>query len=1052
MTFSYADATKKKQQQVAERQPTSAGADYHEKQQQQQQQPQVKPQKFPPRTNPSGAWGGNGRQHQQQQNSQMKSAWGTKTTSAKNPAEQTKNSIIQSSQDDKKKSAQAKLPSSSKWALQPSRVKPAPTTTSTTSDNAESSWTAVAANQFSKQKAGQTSSKNIQQPKTQQPTPVILKKNPPTSTLPAKDNAASSSKTKAGLPTQQGNPSSSGSKKSKNSKPKLKSMSIGDLIVEPKKFGGSKMNPQPKQNHQQQSQQRSEFLVDSVQDFPALGRTAAATTTTPQTKVVWGVKQTHAVAQKSDASGNIVAKLPSNASKQKESPSGQKDSSKKKNKKKKNKAEKNGDPSSSTPSGISSFFQPRARTLQSNEGVGGDPNARLEGEEHKLLRLMQERTVYQKKGRQRVAPRKKRFTALKKKVLQERLDKWRELHPEETEQATKTDKSVDSRVVSSCTLCIYNYTSSEELEDDDEYEETVENLKGMATKIGSIHEVFVPRQLERETKDEDDEDCAEYPVFVLFQKESDAAAAQACWNGLVIGGSKLVVNMLDVSRDDDSTPWSSRAAAAESRWQKSKSSSNTNAAVPVEILLQKVLTDDDYEDEDCMKESLADLEKVAVQFGKLQSIRAAEAKDGNVVLSYLSDLPTARTIADELCKTVVGGQPLYAFIDETLRSDSVGPASTLLLEKILTNDDLDDEDCLNETLSDIKELCQRHGDVSNISIKGNGVKVTYSDHLSAEKAVGELDGLILGGNVISASMLNNEEKPEGENFVVLNNVLTEDDLADEDCLAESLDDIRELATKYGVISSIDVLRADDTASIRIEFDGDGSIVLAALKGFDGMVVGGQIVSASRPGSDSSKSQSDERGVHDSASGDKRKTQNNTISGGTDKKARTDDKAPLYSGDKIIPERFAEMKRVPKIPNACPREYATVVNDERVKPLLTEMLGELMRLQKRAIEDKNAKARRRIVMGLREVARGIRSHKVKMVVMANNLDQYGAIDEKLQEIIDLAKSEGVPLFYEFTKRTLGKAIGKNIKIAVVGIQNADGAHQPFKKLNAIAARM
>ncbi len=78
--------------------------------------------------------------------------------------------------------------------------------------------------------------------------------------------------------------------------------------------------------------------------------------------------------------------------------------------------------------------------------------------------------------------------------------------------------------------------------------------------------------------------------------------------------------------------------------------------------------------------------------------------------------------------------------------------------------------------------------------------------------------------------------------------------------------------------------------------------------------------------------------------------------------------------------------------------------------------------------------------------------VKMVVMANNLDQYGVIDEKLQEIIDLAKSEGVPLFFEFTKRSLGKAIGKSIKIAVVGIQNADGAHQPFKKLNAIANRM
>lgn len=75
----------------------------------------------------------------------------------------------------------------------------------------------------------------------------------------------------------------------------------------------------------------------------------------------------------------------------------------------------------------------------------------------------------------------------------------------------------------------------------------------------------------------------------------------------------------------------------------------------------------------------------------------------------------------------------------------------------------------------------------------------------------------------------------------------------------------------------------------------------------------------------------------------------------------------------------------------------------------------------------------------------------MVVMANNLDQYGVIDEKLQEIIDLARSEDVPLFFEFSKRALGKFLGKSIKIAVVGIQNADGAHQQFKKLNAIASQ-
>jgi selenocysteine insertion sequence-binding protein 2 len=145
-------------------------------------------------------------------------------------------------------------------------------------------------------------------------------------------------------------------------------------------------------------------------------------------------------------------------------------------------------------------------------------------------------------------------------------------------------------------------------------------------------------------------------------------------------------------------------------------------------------------------------------------------------------------------------------------------------------------------------------------------------------------------------------------------------------------------------------------------------------------------------------------------------------------------SPMFSGDKRIPERFAECKRVPKIPNASggvPRHYAVLTGDDSVKPLLIEMLGELMRLQKRAVDDKNAKARRRLVMGLREVARGIRSHKTKMVVMANNLDEYGIIDDKLQQILDLCREEGVPVFFEFNKRSLGHAIGKSIKVAVIG---------------------
>jgi len=56
---------------------------------------------------------------------------------------------------------------------------------------------------------------------------------------------------------------------------------------------------------------------------------------------------------------------------------------------------------------------------------------------------------------------------------------------------------------------------------------------------------------------------------------------------------------------------------------------------------------------------------------------------------------------------------------------------------------------------------------------------------------------------------------------------------------------------------------------------------------------------------------------------------------------------MHSGDKIIPERFADYERVLKIVNQeSTRKCATRVTDESVKPLLVEMLGELMRLHSR----------------------------------------------------------------------------------------------------------
>lgn len=308
----------------------------------------------------------------------------------------------------------------------------------------------------------------------------------------------------------------------------------------------------------------------------------------------------------------------------------------------------------------------------------------------------------------------------------------------------------------------------------------------------------------------------------------------------------------------------------------------------------------------------------------------------------------------------------------------------------------------------------------------------------------QLNGIVVGGSTIVVSTNNGlQHQPQqleaGE--VVLSNVLNDDDFEDEDCLNESLEDIRNLAQKYGSIRSVIAeTSGEKKGRVHLTYLEGREVAQQAVQELNGIVFGGQTISATVALATDNSSNSPDNESH---------TPSNNEDPPTQEKNKSDPPPPpppMYSGDKIVPERFAACKRVPKIPNpGTPRAYATKIDNEQAVPLLIEMLGELMRLQERSKDDKNARARRRLVMGLREVARGIRAHKVKMVIMANNLDEYGAIDTKLQEILDLARAEELPVIFEMNKRKLGKALGKTIKVSVVGIQNADGAHEQFKKL-------
>lgn len=603
-----------------------------------------------------------------------------------------------------------------------------------------------------------------------------------------------------------------------------------------------------------------------------------------------------------------------------------------------------------------------------------------------------------KKGRQRLAPRKKKLTTLKKRVLEERLRVWKErndgssvddesaqLGGEAPLKRAKIDGANDSlsgEVVTptTTTLLIENFVRPDEddLTDDDEYDELLSNVISLAESVGRVVSVFVPRPSSTANTSEDGggdtEEEAKYvgSAFVKYAFSKDANAGNNILDGVIVGGQPIRTFLL-LGVDDFSGSCTGEgngmppSAEEERKW---------NLAVM-----------------------------------RTMSERQSPMRD-----------PSSELTGDN-CSSM---------------SVDHSPSNTIVFHKILCDDDYEDEGALQESLDDIKSLAIQYGQVTDARAATTGrdkgdVYISYKAQVSAEKAVQQLNGVIVGGsNILVSTQLESPHynQPSGAVEIILSNVLNESDFEDEDCMNESIEDISNMARKYGLIGKVYAQTSgEQRGNVRVEYLEGEEAARRAAQQLNGLTIGGVVISATAVSSSINANDADEK-------------QANSDRSQPEKEAPP----PMYSGDKIIPERFAACKRVPKIPNAgIPRSYASKINDERATPLLVEMLGELMRLQERSKDDKNARARRRLVMGLREVARGIRAHKVKMVVMANNLDEYGAIDSKLQEILDMARAEDLPILYELNKRRLGKAIGKSIKVSVVGIQNADGAHEPFKKL-------
>ncbi|KAM9821984.1 selenocysteine insertion sequence-binding protein 2-like isoform 1-T2 [Syngnathus typhle] len=141
---------------------------------------------------------------------------------------------------------------------------------------------------------------------------------------------------------------------------------------------------------------------------------------------------------------------------------------------------------------------------------------------------------------------------------------------------------------------------------------------------------------------------------------------------------------------------------------------------------------------------------------------------------------------------------------------------------------------------------------------------------------------------------------------------------------------------------------------------------------------------------------------------------------------------------------------PKIHSRKFREYCSQMLSKEVDQCATSLLKELIRFQDRLYQKDPMKARmkRRVVMGLREVLKHLKLHKVKCVIISPNCERVqakGGLDEALHKIIDTCREQEVPFVFALSRRALGRCVNKMVPVSLVGIFNYDGAQDYYHQM-------
>eukprot|EP00403_Amphidinium_massartii_P004804 CAMPEP_0178381052 /NCGR_PEP_ID=MMETSP0689_2-20121128/5783_1 /TAXON_ID=160604 /ORGANISM="Amphidinium massartii, Strain CS-259" /LENGTH=520 /DNA_ID=CAMNT_0020001221 /DNA_START=19 /DNA_END=1577 /DNA_ORIENTATION=+ len=145
----------------------------------------------------------------------------------------------------------------------------------------------------------------------------------------------------------------------------------------------------------------------------------------------------------------------------------------------------------------------------------------------------------------------------------------------------------------------------------------------------------------------------------------------------------------------------------------------------------------------------------------------------------------------------------------------------------------------------------------------------------------------------------------------------------------------------------------------------------------------------------------------------------------------------------------EKKQAAGADNIEVRHYVHQVLSNELDEKVKAMLQQLSQYQERAKEKDPLKYQKlkRLCFGMREAQRAIGRGKAKCLILAPNLEECpleGGLDDTVELLIEECRDKEVPVVFALSRNRIGKALGKSIRLSIVCVLSAEGAHQLLKE--------